>query len=322
MILFLLPLLLLSKRCINFIARFQDSDMEMSSSNDELESSEDVEQDESGNEGIDSEVEVVDNVKNFDEDWRLIAISVQEADPVCRRLDRLIKTGQIPKDKIFYKYFSDVVEILYNPLHRYDEDVKEFFATLTYLGGKSTYYMIRGPMLIGTGHSSSAELKMNLGGPSGETLRKRQAAYTTMSGVLKCLSLLNYKLTSCENSSTKAAPLIENESLLVYPAAIGNNGTALKPAIQFDERAKEIIGLHYTVDLEYVKNNRLLSKETLQNNLVCEALVSSITSLDNSCSLPVAVTYATKAGKSGSEIKKLFTEQIKVLQLCENCQRR
>ena len=56
--------------------------------------------------------------------------------------------------------------------------------------------------------------------------------------------------------------------------------------------------------------------------MVCEASVSSITSLDNSCSLPVAVTYATKAGKSGSEMKKLFTEQIKVLQLCENCQRR
>ena len=97
----------------------------MSSSNDELESSEDVEQDESGNEGIDSEVEVVD----FDEDWWLIAISVQEADRVCRQLDRLIKTGQIPKDKIFYKYLSDVVKIFYNPLHRYDEDVKEFFAT-------------------------------------------------------------------------------------------------------------------------------------------------------------------------------------------------
>ena len=177
-------------------------------------------------------------------------------------------------------------------------------------------------MLIGSGHSSSAELKMNLGGPSGETLRKRQAAYTTMSSVLKYLSILNYKLTSCENSCTKAAPLIENESLLVYPAAIGNDGTALKPAIQFDERAKENVGLHYTFDLEYVKNSRLMSKETLQNNLVCEALVSSITSLDNSCSLPVAVMYATKAGKSGSEMKKLFTEQIKVLQLCENCQRR
>ena len=35
------------------------------------------------------------------------------------------------------------------------------------LGGKSRYNMIRGPMLTGSGHSSSAELKMNLGGPSG-----------------------------------------------------------------------------------------------------------------------------------------------------------
>ena len=130
----------------------------------------------------------------------------------------MLKPGRIPEDKTFCKCLSDVVEIFYNSLHRYDKNVKEFFATLTYLGGKSTYNMIQGPMLIGSGHSSSPELKVNLGGPSGsQTLRKRQAAYTTMSGVLKYLILLNYKLTSPENSSTKAASLIENESLLVYP---------------------------------------------------------------------------------------------------------
>ena len=54
----------------------------MSSSNDKMESSEDVspfsdiEQDESRNEGIDSEVEIVDNIQDFVEDWRLISISV------------------------------------------------------------------------------------------------------------------------------------------------------------------------------------------------------------------------------------------------------
>ncbi len=269
---------------------------------------------------IDSEI--VGNVSDFDPDWRFIAVTVEEADPICKRLNRLIKDGRISKNKIFYKYLSDVVEFFYNPLHRWDEDVKEFFASIAYLGGKSTYNMIRGPMQAGQGRFCTSKVdpvNMNLGGPSKEVLRKMQAAYTTRSGVQKHLSSLSYTLCDRDASRNKAAPLIQTDNLKVYPVALANDGTALHPAIQFDERMKVNVGLENVVDINYVKSTPYLKKETLQNSLVREALVTSITTLDNQCSLPVAVKYSVKDGKCGKNMKELFTNQIKLLQMCLSC---
>ena len=65
---------------------------------------------------IDSDVEILGNSSEFDSDWRVIGLAVEEADPMCKCLNRLIKAGKIPKDRIFYKYLSGVVEIFYNPL--------------------------------------------------------------------------------------------------------------------------------------------------------------------------------------------------------------
>ena len=53
-----------------------------------------------------------------------------------------------------------------------------------------------------------------------------------------------------------------------------------------------------------------LSKDILQENLVCEALVSSVTSLDNKLSLPMARYYVGKKGKTGENMMSLFTEQV------------
>ena len=72
----------------------------------------------------------------------------------------------------------------------------------------------------------------------------------------------------------------------VFPVAFGNDGTALKPSIQFDERSKVNIGLEDEVRLEYVKENPYLSKKELEHGIVLEALVSSITTLDTNCSVP------------------------------------
>ena len=36
-------------------------------------------------------------------------------------------------------------------------------------------------------------------------------------------------------------------------------------------------------------------------------------------SLPVSVVYSTKSGKSGENLTKLFTDRIKILQMCETC---
>ncbi len=112
---------------------------------------------------------------------------------------------------------------------------------------------------------------------------------------------------------------MSTNELLLYPFVLGNDGTALKPAIQFDERQKVNVGLVENVDLEFVRKNQFLKKEKLQSDLVCEALVTSITCLDNSSSLPIAVMYVQKKGKTGDEMKQLFTNQIKILQMCERC---
>lgn len=55
-----------------------------------------------------------------------VYVGLEEADPVCVKLQDLLRKGKISKDKIFYKYLSDVLEIMYNPFHEYDQEVFEF----------------------------------------------------------------------------------------------------------------------------------------------------------------------------------------------------
>ena len=273
-----------------------------------------------------------DNAESFESDsssisqcivneWRLIAIGVENADPVCVKLNELIRRGKISKDKIFYKYLHDVIEFYCDPRHEYSEDVVEFFNTLTYLGGRRTTNMIRGPMFAGQGRGSFHSLescKMNLGGPSEETCRKRQAGYTTKSGVIKSLSSTFLRL-SCTDGVSKTATLIDTDSLKVVPCALANDGTALKPSIQFDPRTKRNVGLTIDADAQFVQENPNPSPEFLSEHIITEALVSSITALDNSCSLPCAVEYVGKKGKTGEEMKKRFDTTCKLLQICEEC---
>ncbi|KXJ08282.1 hypothetical protein AC249_AIPGENE22231 [Exaiptasia diaphana] len=145
---------------------------------------------------------------------------------------------------------------------------------------------------------------------------KDQAGYTPESGVIKPLSLGHMALLK----KSQAKRLIETTKLSVIPCALANDGTALKPAIEFDPRLKENIGLTKPVDLSYIQENP--TPEYLKNNIVTEAIVSSLTSLDNFCSLPVAVDYTTKSGKTAETMYTLFEQQIKTLQTCESCQQR
>ena len=78
-------------------------------------------------------------------------------------------------------------------------------------------------------------------------------------------------------------PLVLTDNLKVYLVAFGNDGAALKPSIQFDERAKVNIALEDEIRLEYVKENPYLSKRDLEHGIVTEVLVLSIKTLDNKC---------------------------------------
>ena len=246
-------------------------------------------------------------------------MDVEQADPLCIKLNDLIRRGK--KDKILYRYLNDVVEIMYNPFHEYDCEVVAFFNTITYLGGRRTANFIRGPMNLGDGcHShknTELDKKMNLGGPSESLIQKSQAGYTPDSGVIKPLSIAHIELL--KNSGAK--PLVETPNDVVIPCALANDGTALKPAIEFDAHIKENVGLIFPVNLDYVKKNPTPSPDCLKENIVTEAIVSSLTSLDNFCSLPVAVDYTTKSGKTGQTMSSYFEEHIKTLQICQNAKK-
>ena len=71
---------------------------------------------------------------------------------------------------------------------------------------------------------------MNLGGPSEEMCRKRQAGYTTKSGVIKSLSEAFLKLSATDGVSETVA-LIDTDALQIVPCTLANDGTAFKPAI-------------------------------------------------------------------------------------------
>lgn len=185
--------------------------------------------------------------------------------------------------------------------------------------------MLRGPMFASKGrgsnlHSSenSLEFQMNMGGPSESTCNKKQAAYTTESGVIKWLA--QAQLAFCAHTSaTETKPLLETNKIKVIPCALANDGTALKPAIEYDPRQEVNVGLTVPVDAVFVKENPEPSPDFLKSHVITEAVVSSVTTLDNNSSLPVAVEYKGKSEKTGSDMKSLILNQCKLLQIREAC---
>lgn len=108
----------------------------------------------------------------------------------------------------------------------------------------------------------------------------------------------------------------------MIPCAFGNDGTALKPAIEFYSRLKENVGLTIHVDLRYVLKTPFPSPDFLKENIVTEALVSFLTLLSYFCSLSVAVDYTPQAGKESPYMPEHFHELIKTVQVCETCQKK
>lgn len=191
-----------------------------------------------------------------DSDWKIFPLTITAADDVCVKLNELIQTCKIPKDKIMYKYLKDTVHIMINYDHKYDPDVVEFFNTIEYLGGGSTVNFLRGPMFHGQGRGgirNAEDAACNLGGPSKRTRDKKRGGYTTKSGVLKDLHLAF--ITLADENASNVPPFIETESVKVIGVAMENDGTPLKPGIQFDDRMKTNVGLKQEVDIKFVRDN-------------------------------------------------------------------
>ena len=89
--------------------------------------------------------------------------------------------------------------------------------------------------------------KPNLGGLSRTTRNNRSSGYTTKSGVVK--PWLDSFLQLSDTQDVK--PLNETTILKAYGVAMENDGTALKPAIQFDEKQQINIGIKDRAQLTF-----------------------------------------------------------------------
>ena len=116
--------------------------------------------------------------------------------------------------------------------------------------------------------------------------------------MLKHLSVLLYKLLKNEKDTSNSF-FVSNDVVEFYPVVFSNDGTALKLLIQFDEDRNVNVGLeNHEMTLEQCQSKPFLEKKLLLEKLICEAVASSVTSLNNEICLPVAVHYCSKVGKS------------------------
>ena len=149
-----------------------------------------------------------------------------------------------------------------------------------------------------------------------ETFMARQAGYTIRSGVLRDLVTRAIKLA---DKSTSVMPLVDTLVAKVFPVAIANDGTALKPGLRFDEWMKRVVGLNIDVDLAFALENPNLTSEFLKQAVVTEASVSFLTTLDNEIAMPCSVEYMSKSGKTGEYMTEKFRSETKKVQICQEC---
>ena len=159
----------------------------------------------------------------------------------------------------------------------------DFFSTIMNLGGRRTFSFIQGPMCYGQGSGfwdkqNVGKSKRNLDGPSNSSCESRKTPFTTKTGIIKCLSLLQYKIMKC--GSKNSPEPINNKNLFVYPCVYSNNKTVLRSAVEFDGISKTIVGLSVNEDMDFVKANTPPDLKILSGLIITEAAVGNITFLD------------------------------------------
>ena len=209
---------------------------------------------------------------------------------------------------------------MFDPRHEYCKDFVEFINSVQCLGGRRVVNFLRDPMNINQGTGGllrKNHLKLiNFGGPSESTCNKQHAGYTFKSGVLGPLSLAQYIL--CKDKKVNLCT--DSPQLNLIPCVLSTDGNALKPSIEFDSRLKTCVELDIPVDIAFIEKNPKITPEFLQNHIVTEVLISSVTTLDNAISFACSLEYIPKAGKTGEIVKEKSLSQIRTLQMCNCCQ--
>ena len=162
------------------------------------------------------------------------------------------------------------------------------------------------------GNRDFNKIHMNLEGPSESLCLRQNTAFTCKSGILKSLSLLQLMVSS-HDPDEGPKPLISNSMLIVFACCYSNDGTALKASVEFDPETKRNIELTVPVHLNFVKEHDPPDPKMLKELIMTEAVVGSITTLDNS------VDYTTKAEKTGENMEEMFTKHVETLQMCKSC---
>ena len=104
----------------------------------------------------------------------------------------------------------------------------------------------------------------------------------------------------------------------MIPVCLATDGMSIKLGLQFDTRVKELVGLLFPVDLEYVNSTLSPDPATLKGSFVTEVNCEIFTSLDNNLSLPVGLEFTGKR-VSGEDVTNRIINRVAQLQICLRC---
>ena len=93
----------------------------------------------------------------------------------------------------------------------------------------------------------------------------------------------------------------------------------MKPTVEYDPLGKANVGLSFPVSVDYVKRNTPPDSKQLEQDMIHEAVVGCVTSLDNVSSLPLSIEYFTKKWKNRRHVYKITKDDIRQLQMCYCC---
>lgn len=250
---------------------------------------------------------------------------MEELDPVVVALQQEIQSGNLPRHHIFYKVLRNALEFAQkssDPRKQFthDKDVTLFSEILAFHGKDKVMNLLRGAGFHGQQKGGTFEFKWENWNlpfvPSKSTRSKDKAGYTTKNGIIKSLLISYLLLAQLEESGVQ--PLIDNPNLRVIPVCLATDGMSIKPGLQFDTRIKELVGLLFPVDLEYVESTPSPDPATLKGSFVTEVNCEIITSLDNNLSLPVGLEFTGKR-VSGEDVANRIMKRAVQLQICLRC---
>ena len=250
---------------------------------------------------------------------------MEDLDPVVVALQREIQSGNLPRGHIFYKMLANALEFAQmsgDPRAQFshNKDVTLFTETLAFHGKDRVMNLLRGPGFKGQQKGGKYSFHWNDWNlpfvPSKSTRNKEKAGYTTKSGIIKSLLITFLLIAQLEESNV--VPLVDLPSLRAIPVSFATDGIAIKPGLQFDTRVKNLVGLLFPVDLDYVKMNPSPEPESLKTAFVTEVNCENVTSLDNRLSLPVGLEYSGKR-VSGDDKADRINKRVKQLQICLRC---